>query len=309
MKVRNPKSKPEVPTVSPEFLASIHGNVSDAEDSCKLVTQGHIEEKISNRMNNTRTKTVLDPNRKPIMSVALENEIEMALAQYEQQGKWKAWGLNDLRDQGAAVLMHGPPGCGKTVIAKYMSKRVGRGMVELNMKDVGGKAPGHTERMVAELFQNAKLQGNKTIFLDECEAIVWDRGRAGSDSMWMVGIIDEILMQVAKYKGLIVFATNRQDIVDPALESRCFAVLQVPMPGRAERVRLWKQKMPVRFPLQLTHVQREALSEIELSGRQIETAICREASDALSNRREPGFKSLLLAARVLHDKVAACPGI
>ncbi len=188
---------------------------------------------------------------------------------------------------------------GKTMIAEYMSKRVGKGMVTLNMKDVGGKAPGHTERMVNEKFYEAKVGGNKTVFMDECEAVVWDRGRAGSDSMWMVGVIDEILMQCAKYPGLIVAATNREDIVDPALKDRCFAALQIGMPGEVERAKIWNQKIPTRFPLQLTATQCEKLAEFELVGRQIENAIVHEASNAIKQDRKPSFASLMKMAEKL----------
>lgn len=238
-------------------------------------------------------KTKIIIAKKPIMAPALELEIESALAQYEQKAKWTEWGMDCLRKQGNMVLLYGPPGTGKTVIAEYMSKRCGRGMVTLNMKDVGGKAPGHTERMVHEVFQSGRTGGGKTIFMDECEAVVWDRGRAGSDSMWMVGVIDEILMQTARYPYLIVAATNREDIIDPALRSRCFATLQIGMPDTPERIRLWKQKMPERFPLKLTILQFERLAEFAIVGRDIETCIVREASMAMVEKRLPKFSGLV----------------
>ena len=264
-----------------------------------LPIQEIIELAALQKMRRTKTKIKLDPKNKPIMSATLEGEVEAALVQYEQHGLWKEWGMDYLREQGACVLFAGPPGTGKTVIAKYMSKRVGRGFAALNMKDVGGKAPGQTERMVAEVFMNAKQKGNQTIFMDECEAILWDRGRAGSDSMWMVGIIDEILMQIASYKGLVVLATNRMEIVDTALLSRCFAVLQIGMPEHPERLRLWKQKLPDRFPFKPTAVQLDHLAEAALSGREIELAIVKEASNAMVQKRNPNYASLMAMAKSL----------
>lgn len=250
-----------------------------------------LDEKLTQIRNMAKTKIIIA--KKPIMASALELEVESALAQYEQKGKWIEWGMDCLRKQGNMVLLYGPPGTGKTVIAEYMSKRCGRGMITLNMKDVGGKAPGHTERMVHEVFQSGRTGGGKTIFMDECEAIVWDRGRAGSDSMWMVGVIDEILMQTARYPYLIVAATNREDIIDPALHNRCFATLLVGMPESPERLRLWRQKMPERFPLKLTPIQVEMLAEFPLVGRDIETCIVREASAAIVEKREPKFRGLV----------------
>lgn len=239
------------------------------------------------------TKIKIADKNKPIMSEELEEEIESALMMYTRKGLWVDWGMDSLRKNGNMVLLFGPPGTGKTVIANYMSKRVGKGMTTLNMKDVGGKAPGHTERMVAQTFQTAKLEGNKTVFMDECEAIVWDRNRAGSDSMWMVGVIDEILMQTAAYPGLIVAASNQEKIVDEALKNRAFATLQVGMPKEPERLRLWKQKIPARFPLQLTAIQIERLASFEMVGRDIVNVIVREASKALAKNREPSFGSLI----------------
>lgn len=237
------------------------------------------------------------------MSVSVEAEIESALIQYTQLGKWTEWGMDTLRKQGNMVLLHGEPGTGKTIISEYMSKRLGRGMTTLNMKDIGGKAPGHTERMVHETFTFARNSGNKTIFMDECEAIVWDRGRAGSDSMWMVGVIDEILMQIARYKGLIVAATNRADIVDEALKSRCFAILHIGIPEAPERVRIWQQKMPERFPLKLTTLQVTRLAESHvLTGRDIETCIVKEASLAIVEKREPTLDGLREQCRKLEKK-------
>lgn len=261
---------------------------SNLAEVARLQTLEQLEHRIANMANEKYTVA-----KKPIMSPALEREIDAALAQFTNKSKWKEWGMDILRKQGNMVLLYGPPGTGKTTIAEYMSKRVHRGMITLNMKDVGGKAPGHTERMVSQTFQTARVEGGKTIFMDECEAIVWDRGRAGSDSMWMVGVIDELLMQCAKYPYLIVAATNRDDIIDPALKDRCFACLQVGMPEEPERVRLWEQKIPARFPLQLTQVQRERLAEFKLSGRQIENAIVHEASNALTLNRKPMFSTLI----------------
>lgn len=230
---------------------------------------------------------------KPILSDELEEEIESALMMYSRKGLWVQWGMDTLRKGGNMVLLFGPPGTGKTMIAEYMSKRVGKGMTTLNMKDVGGKAPGQTERMVNETFRTAKLEGNKTIFMDECEAIVWDRNRAGSDSMWMVGVIDEILMQTAVYPGLIVAASNQEQVVDSALKSRAFATLQIGMPAERERILIWRQKIPSRFPLQLTTAQIQRLASFEMVGRDIVNAIVKEASKALANDRQPQFGSLI----------------
>lgn len=243
-------------------------------------------------------KLKLDPNQKPIMSSTLEAETEACIARYTNKNKWKEWGMDLLRKQGNAVFLGGPPGCGKTTIARYLAKRIGMGpMITLNMKDVGGQAPGHTERMIQDFFVNAKHKQNPPIFIDECEAVLWDRSKAGENSMWMVGVIDELLVQIAEYPGLLMLASNHGEIVDKALMSRCFATLQITYPELPERIRLWKQKIPSRYPLQLTMAQFDTISEIPLSGRQIENAIVKEASLAITQGRLPDFKSLISTAK------------
>ena len=284
------------------MLPEIHTNPT-MKDITKADIEDDILQSCKSKIRRTKTITKLDPNQKPIMAPELEEEVEAALVQYTQRHLWKDWGMDYLGMSGAAVLFEGPCGTGKTTIARYMSKRVGKGILPLNMKDVGGKAPGHTERMISEHFDKAKIDGNKTIFIDECEAILWDRSKAGSDSMWMVGVIDELLMRVAEYKGLIIFATNRPEIVDPALKDRCFAVLQIPMPEYKQRLALWKQKIPTRFPLHPTTAQLEQLATLQMSGRQIENTIKREASFAIRGGRKPTFASMLsLATQSTHNK-------
>lgn len=248
------------------------------------------------------TKIKIAEKNKPVLSEELQAEIEAALQQYTMRGKWREWGMDTLRKNGNMIFLFGPPGTGKTTIAHYMAKRVGTGLATLNMKDIGGQAPGHTERMANQFFQTAKLAGNQTIFMDECEALVWDRSKANGSSMWMVGVINEILMQIVNYSGLIIAATNQNEMVDEAMRSRAFACLQIGLPAIEERMRIWRQKMPTRFPLQLTTSQIERLSDFELSGREIVNAIVREASKALTESRKPTFSSLVRICEKLSAK-------
>lgn len=244
-----------------------------------------------------KLKLKLDDRLKPIMTPETELQVNSAMAMYEHKDKWKQWGLEYLRGQGASILLHGPPGTGKSVIAEYMAARVNKGLLRMNMKDVGGKAPGHTERAVAQLFGDARAQGNHTVYIDECEAMLWDRSRAGSDSMWMVGVIDELLMQISKYKGLVILATNHFEILDSALVSRMLCVVKIASPEFPERKRLWIQKMPERFPLKLTMIEVERLAEIALTGREIENAIIKCASECIVANIEPTFEHLCNVAK------------
>ena len=111
--------------------------------------------------------------------------------------------------------------------------------------------------------------------------------------MWMLGVIGQILQSIEAYPGLTIMATNKHLMLDAALERRLLAKIHVGKPAYAERVQLWKQKIPTKFPLQLTHIQLEKISNYELTGAQIITAIRREAEYAIMEKKIPCYKSLL----------------
>lgn len=269
----------------------------DLQQLAREVTEERVNCNVAKKVRATKLKVKISEKNKPIMTPETEMQVEQCMVMFQNRNKWKEWGMEYLREQGPSILLHGPPGTGKSSIAEYMAAKVGKGIVRLNMKDVGGKAPGHTERGVAQVFGQAKANANSTVYIDECEALLWDRSRAGSDAMWMVGVIDELLMQISKYKGLVILATNHFEILDTALVSRMLAVVEITKPEHPERVRLWMQKIPERFPLKLTRVQLEQLADIPLTGREIEMAIIQCASEAIVKEVLPTFESLCNVAK------------
>lgn len=236
------------------------------------------------QQNNTHTM-------KPIMSPQLERECLSAVQQYTQQKTWRDWGLTYLRTQGAAILLYGPAGTGKTAIAHYLGSLVKKPIVEISMADIGGGKPGDTERAARHAFEEANI-GKKTVFLDEADSFLYDRTTIVGESKYMIGVINELLRSIAKHKGLVVIATNMPDKLDPALDRRLIAKVHVTRPELPERKRLWIQKMPAKFPLKLATLQIEELAEIALTGAEIETAIIREASMAILDKRQPTYISL-----------------
>ena len=231
--------------------------------------------------------------KKPVMSPELERQVMNAVVMYSKRNEWKKWGLNKIRKQGSVILLEGPPGTGKTVIAEYVSIRIRKkGIKSMSFADFGSHVPGENARQIRKLFEEAKKNGEMTVFLDECEAVLWDRSRAGSTAMWMLEVIDELLQQIGKYSGLTILASNKSELLDYALDRRLLARIHVGKPEKRERIRLWRDKMPDEHPLKMSFEQIQQIATLQLTGAEIENVIMDFSSDCLRASRKPLFEDL-----------------
>lgn len=241
--------------------------------------------------------------KKPIMSPELERQVLNAVTQYTKSADWKKWGLHNLRKQGAAILLQGPPGTGKTSIAEYLALKIRKkGLKSMSFADFGSHVPGENSRQIRKFFKEATANGYMTIFLDECEAVLWDRSNIVGSNTWMLEVIDELLAQISKYPGLIILATNRPQILDYALYRRLIANIEVLRPAAPERVRLWVDKIPEQHPLKLQPNQLEEIATLQLTGAEIENTIIIYSSDCLRNNHKPNFVGLMKVATTFVQK-------
>lgn len=240
--------------------------------------------------------------KKPIMSPEVEAAVLNAVSQFRDKKKWAAWGMNSLRKQGPAILLKGEPGCGKGAIAEWIALSVvKKGMHEVSFGDFGSHIPGENARQIREIFKYGRDNKNMTLNLNECEAILWDRARAGGTAMWMLEVIDEILVQIERYKGFIILASNKDELLDSAIYRRLLATITVGIPTYQMRVALWRTKMPKTFPLKPTIEQTEKLAEFVVTGAEIETAIINCASDSIRIKKNPTFATLQHQVKVLAE--------
>lgn len=238
----------------------------------------------------------------PILDEATQDQIDGAIARFTGKIRWEKWGMASLRKQGSLVLLVGPSGTGKTTIARYLAKKIGTGFIPISMADIGSSDPGQTEKNLNHIFDHAEKEGNTTIFMDECDGFLWSREKAGSDSMWMLSIINGILTRVEKFNGLCLLATNMRHMLDAALLSRITSLIEVNKPDYDTRCRLWLQKIPEQYPFHPTDDQLHKLASIELVGREIETAIINEAEQSIIQGRHPKFIPLCNIAKSIYEQ-------
>ena len=151
------------------------------------------------------------------------------------------------------ILLHGPTGTGKTLIAKAVAKMTESNFISIKGPELLSKWVGESEKGVREIFRKARLAAPCIIFLDEVDALVPRRG-GSSDSHVTGNVVSQILTEIdgleELHNVLIIGATNRLDIVDPAIlrPGRFDRIIEVPLPdakGRSNIFKIHTKKKPL----------------------------------------------------------------
>jgi proteasome-associated ATPase len=135
------------------------------------------------------------------------------------------------------ILLHGPPGCGKTLLVKAVASENKMTFFNVSIADILSKWVGESERIVKELFKQAKERRPSIIFFDEIEALFTVRGLLDTSGVHK-NIIAQILSEMDGIIDLkdvyVIGATNRPDLVDPALlrPRRFDEIIEIPRPDR-----------------------------------------------------------------------------
>ncbi|MEN3052525.1 MAG: CDC48 family AAA ATPase [Candidatus Methanosuratincola petrocarbonis] len=194
------------------------------------------------------------------------------------------------------VLLYGPPGCGKTLLAKAVANESEANFITVKGPEIFSKWVGESERAIREVFRKARTAAPVVIFFDEIDSIAPMRGGGSSDSMVTERVISQLLTEMDGLVGLfnvvIIGATNRPDIIDPALlrPGRFDKLLYVPGPDNETRMQIFKihtKDMPLAKDVDL---EKLVAMTMNYAGSDIE-ALCREAG-MMSLREDPEAKEV-----------------
>jgi ribosome biogenesis ATPase len=140
------------------------------------------------------------------------------------------------------VLLWGPPGCGKTLLAKAVANESKANFISIKGPELLNKYVGESERAVRQVFVRARSSVPCVIFFDELDALVPKRDGALSESS--ARVVNTLLTELdglsARNEIYVIGATNRPDIIDPAMlrPGRLETLLFVDLPGAEERVEI-----------------------------------------------------------------------
>lgn len=181
------------------------------------------------------------------------------------------------------IVLHGPPGTGKTLLAKAVASESEVNFISIKGPELLSKWVGESEKGVRELFKKARQAAPCILFFDEMDAIAPVRGSATGDSHVTERVISQLLTELDGIEGLknvvIIAATNRIDIIDPAVlrPGRFDYLIELPLPDSTTRKLIFAvhlKNKPVETTADLNFLSQETEG---MSGAEIES-ICRSAS-------------------------------
>lgn len=194
---------------------------------------------------------------------------------------------------GGGILMFGPPGCGKTFMAKATAGECNAVFSAIHITDILDPYLGMSERNIKDIFSNARRRKPCVLFFDEIDTIGYNRSKLSSEHMRP--IIDQFLTEIEGIDSdtenmLIIGATNMPWDVDPAFKrpGRFDKVIFIPPPDKKARIEILKLKMAGRPQEKVIDYDSIAEKTEMYSGADLENVVENAAEDVITEIMETG---------------------
>ncbi|MEM4718458.1 MAG: CDC48 family AAA ATPase [Nitrososphaerota archaeon] len=181
------------------------------------------------------------------------------------------------------ILLYGPPGCGKTMLAKAVATEAEANFISVKGPEIFNKWVGESEKAVREIFRKARQAAPCIIFFDEIESVVMRKDLVEDSSGVSSRVTSQILAEMDGIEELtdviVIGATNRPDLLDPAIlrPGRFDKLIYVPPPEEKSRyqiLKIYTRRMPLAPDVSLRDL---AMRTEMYSGADL-AALCREAA-------------------------------
>ncbi len=266
-----PKINLDEETIPPEVLENLRVTMQDFLDALKEITPSALRE-IAVEVPSVRWNDIGGLEE---VKQQLREAVEWPLKYPEA---FKRMGIKPPK----GILLYGPPGCGKTLLAKAVATESGANFIAIKGPEIFSKWVGESERAIREVFRKARMAAPCVVFIDEIDAIAPMRGLGYADSGVTERVVSTLLTEMDGIERLenvvVIAATNRPDILDPALlrPGRFDRLIYVPPPdyrARLEILKIHTRNMPLDKDVDLEELARRTDG---YSGADLEL-LCREA--------------------------------
>ncbi|KAL3480123.1 P-loop containing nucleoside triphosphate hydrolase protein [Aspergillus californicus] len=206
------------------------------------------------------------------------------------------------------VLLWGPPGCGKTLLAKAVANESGANFISVKGPELLNKYVGESERAVRQVFVRARSSVPCVIFFDELDALVPRRDDTLSEAS--ARVVNTLLTELdglgSSRQGIyVIAATNRPDIIDPAMlrPGRLETLLFVNLPSPLERAEIL-QTLVRNLPIEYNQDLRAMAEECEgFSGADLTSLLRRAGYNAIKRRDAIKFEDFIAAKSFVRPSV------
>jgi SpoVK/Ycf46/Vps4 family AAA+-type ATPase len=203
---------------------------------------------------------------------------------------------------GVTVLFSGPPGTGKTMAAGVIARRLGLDLYRIDLSSVVSKYVGETEQNLDRIFAAAEIS-NAILLFDEADALFGRRTETRDAHDRYANLeVSYLLQRVETYDGVAILASNLRKNIDDAFTRRMRFAIEFPLPGEAERRRIWERVWPEELPLEAGLDAGELAARFDLAGGGIRNVAVAAAFLAAADGGRVRLEHVLQATRREYEK-------